>query len=692
MANGGAKVFLSVTTSGGTSFTLNDFYGVERLSDLFEYNLIMTAQDRDISFDSLMGQSATVSITVGSLVRTYNGIIGRFEQDGTPFKPLDMWSVYKATLYPKLWLLTFSGQCRIFQNQSALDIITSVLSDNQITVSNQVSTAGSQQRDFCVQYNETDFNFISRLMEEEGIFYFFQQDNGSHTLVLADSPEGNPACPNASSASFHDVGPHEPFMMTVSSCFIKQRTVPHSNTLKSYNYLTPQTQLKALASGTSDAGGGELTTYDEIYDEQSRGDQLVKIKLQSEEAPQKMVGGVSLVPFFLAGYKFTLENHPRSDANVSYVLYEVIHEARIIEGEGEPVYKNSYQAFSATTPFKPAQKTPKPRIFGTQTAKVTGKEGEEIFTEEYGRIKVKFHWDPSEKEDDTTSCWIRVATLWSGQKWGTLFTPRIGHEVVVSFIDGDPDKPLVIGSVYNGENKPPYLPDEPTKSTIKSRTSKSGEDGTPGYNEFRFEDKKESEEIYIHAQKDFKIDVQNNQDITIVGGNRTVILQAQSEEGEERENTQSNDSLTLNNGNKSLTIVQGDYTVELQQGNITVTCSSGNVTYTVQGNVSFVCSGNFDVNATGAISLSAGGDVSGQAGGMMTLTATADISAEALGAMTLTAAGDISSQAAGAMTLSAVGDISAQAAGAMTITGGATTAITGATVEITGAAILLDGI
>ncbi len=637
MAQKGGKVFLSVKTSGGTSFELNFFQGVERLSDLFEYTLIMTAQSREIGFDTLMGQSATVSVSVGSLIRTYNGIIGAFKQDGTPFQPLKMSTVYRATLYPTLWLLTFSGQCRIFQNKSAMDIIKEVLDENKIPYLNQVTAAGMQKRDFCVQYNETNFNFISRLMEEEGIFYFFQQSQGSHTLLLADSVDGHPFCPDAMSASFHDAAPHEPFMLKVSSCFITQRIVPKSNTLKSYNYLMPQAPLKAQAMGTSDAGGGEITTYDEIYDQQSYGDELVKVKLQSEEIPQKMVEGISLVPFFIAGYKFNLEKHPRVDANKAYVLYEVIHEARIVsEGEDTPLYKNSYRAFSATIPFRPAQKTSKPRIYGTQTAKVTGKPGEEIYTEEYGRIKVKFHWDPSEKEDDTTSCWVRVATLWSGQKWGTLFTPRVGHEVVVSFIDGDPDKPLVIGSVYNGENKPPYLPEEPTKTTIKSQTSKKEGEAIPGYNEFRFEDKRQSEEIYIHAQKDFKIDIQNNQDITIVGGNRTVLLKAEEEQQEQRQGTQSNDSLKLINGNKSLQIVKGNYSIQLDEGNIIVTCANGNVSFDVNGDISFKCTGNFNVEAAQTVSLKAGATATMEAGADVSLKAGAaiDITAGATVAVT----------------------------------------------------------
>jgi type VI secretion system secreted protein VgrG len=684
MATEVAEVYLDVETSGGIPFKLNIFKGIERLSDLFEYTLFMSTKSRDVVFDTLMNQSATVSLRVGSLVRTYNGIIGRFEQEGTPFKPLDLSSAYKATLYPKLWLLTFSGQCRIFQNKSALDIIESVLVENQIHYSNQVTTSGRQQREYCVQYNETDFNFISRLMEEEGIYYYFQQNPGNHILVLADSMEGHPFCPNAASVSFHDVGPHEPFMMKVSSCFIKQRIVPESNTIKSYNYLMPQTPLKAQAMGTPDAGGGEITTYDEIYDQQPYGDDLVKVKLQSEEAPQKTVVGLSLVPFFLAGYKFDLEKHPRSDANITYVLYEVVHEARLIpEGEDGPLYKNNYQAFPVTIPFRPAQKTPRPRIYSTQTAKVTGKPGEEIYTEEYGRIKVKFHWDPSEKEDDTTSCWIRVATLWSGQKWGTLFTPRIGHEVVISFIDGDPDKPLVIGSVYNGENKPPYLPDEPTKSTIKSQTSKKEGAPVPGFNEFRFEDKRHEEQIYIHAQKDFKIDVQNNQDITIVGGNRTILLKAEEEIEEERQGAQSNDSLKLINGDKSLQIIKGNYSIQLDEGNITVKCANGNVSFDVNGNISFKCTGNFSVDAAQSISMKAAEEISATAG--------ADFSAKAGAAATMEAGADATVKAKAAAMMQAGIDASVKAGAAVEVTAGASVSIEGATVEVTGALITLNG-
>lgn len=657
-----AKVFLDVKMPGNTSFLIAHFQGTERLSSLFEYNLMLFAESREVDFSTLMGQSATVSVSVGSEKRTYNGIIGRFEQEGTPFQPLQASTTYRAILYPKLWLLTMSGQCRIFQNKSTIDIIKSVLDEAQIIYSNQVTTCGQDPLDFCVQYDETDFNFISRLMEREGIFYFFQQDQETHKLVLADSPSAHVPCPNAATASFQDSSLQDQMMLKVGSCFITQRLVPQNNTLKSYNYLTPQTALKSLATGSSDAGGGSITRYRQIFDQQSRGDTLAKIQLQAEELPQKMVEGVSTVPFFLAGYKFTLQKHPRDDANKDYVLYETTHEAYLEpEGQTEHIYKNSYRAFSATIPFKPSQLTPKPRIYGTQTAKVTGKEGEEIYTEEYGRIKVKFHWDPSEKEDDSTSCWIRVATLWAGQAWGSLFTPRIGQEVVVSFIDGNPDYPLVVGSVYNGDHKPPYLPDEPTKSTIKSQSSKAEGEGTVGYNEFRFEDKKGSEEIYIHAQKDFNIKIENDQNITLVGGSRTVALQAQGGgEGGEGGGGQGNDSLTLTNGNKSLTIDQGNYTVTLSNGNISITCLQGNVVFDVTGNMSVQCSGDFSVNAGGSATITAGGDISCTSVGEATFTGGGNAIFAGGGGATFTAGANASLSAGAAIEISATAAVSVE--------------------------------
>jgi type VI secretion system secreted protein VgrG len=239
-----------------------------------------------------------------------------------------------------------------------------------------------------------------------------------------------------------------------------------------------------------------------------------------------------------------------------------------------------------------------------------------------------------------------VATLWAGQNWGTLFTPRVGQEVVVSFIDGDPDNPLVIGTVYNGVNTPPYLPDDPTKSTIKSQTSPSQGETTPGYNEFRFEDKQYSEEVYIHAQKDFNIDIQNNQNITLVGGSRTIALQAQAEENEESQGeNQGNDSLTLNNGNKSLEIIKGNYSIQLNEGGITVTCLQGDVSFKVTGDVSFNVTGNVNYTCTGSFGVSADGGINLKSGAETTLNSVSDTTLDAGAEIGISAGGSVNVKA-----------------------------------------------
>ncbi len=556
MPNKNKKVFMSVKIHGGPAFTLIQFHGIERLSSLFEYQLTLLSPSRTAPFEKILGKLATVSITAGDKTRTFTGMIGHFEQEGTPFNlpkahpSYDLETVYRATLYPAFWLLKFSGQCRSFQHQSAHTIIKKVFKDHKLPHEDKVHKHGKRVRDFCVQYNETDFDFVSRLMEEEGIFYFFDQTPEGHRLVLGDAPSAHKACPHEPSASFDDRQGQDPFLLTVTSCFIKKQLGTSAVNRLSFNYLTPKTPLKAHAA--EKPMHGTLTTYKEIYKTKSEGEALAKIQLEELECPKTIVKGTSTNPFFLAGYKFKLKDHPRHDANIEYTLYEIIHEAHLSPEEPESLYTNHFEAFPAHTPFRPAALTPKPRIYGTQTAKVTGKMGEEIETDKYGRIKVRFHWDPS-KEEKPTSCWIRVATTVAGQGWGTVFTPRVGMEVVVSFIDGDPDNPLVIGSVYNGDHLPPYLPKNDTKSTLKSKTFKGA-----GNNEFWIEDKKGKEEIYWHAQKDLNIAVE---------------------------------------ANSSLKITKGNHLIEIKEGNMTVTCKKGNATFTVTGNMSITCTQNFSVKA-----------------------------------------------------------------------------------------------
>ena len=640
MPNQEAKILLDVKMPGSTSFTLTDFYGVERLSSLFEYQLTLVTTSRTVNFETMMGNAVTVSMHVGSEKRTFSGIIGQFEQDDTPFNPLRVETVYRAMLYPSFWLLRFSGQCRAFQNESAIAIIQSVFTDHKLPHINKVQTAGKRSRDFCVQYNETDFDFVSRLMEEEGIFYYFEQMQTGHELVLADAPSVYASCPNAASASFHDSAVYEPLLGVVVSCFIKQRLGPNKMTLGSYNYLTPETPLSATAFGKTGTEGRDITQYKQIYEEKSQGESLAKVRLEEMEFPKKMVEGTSTNAFFLAGYKFDLKEHPRTDANISYAFYEVKHEAHLAPETSEHFYSNTFQAFSSSVPFRPPLITPKPRIYGTQTAKVTGKQGEEIYTDDYGRIKVKFRWDPSKKTDDSTSCWIRVGEECSGKGWGTLFTPRVGMEVIVSFIDGDPDNPIVIGSVYNGENKPPYLPKDKEIWTIKDHSSPNG----TGFNEIRLKAKTGEEEVYVHAEKDFNIDIKH--DLT----------------------------MKVEEGMHSLNIIKGNYIIELGEGNITITCKSGNVTLKAK-DVEMDCSGKFTVNAH-AIALTAKTTLS--------LNGETGFSAETGGSSKISAGA--------ASELTAGGSVKVSGGGSAELSGGASTKVSaGGITSITGALVKLNG-
>jgi type VI secretion system secreted protein VgrG len=316
-------------------------------------------------------------------------------------------------------------------------------------------------------------------------------------------------------------------------------------------------------------------------------------------------------------------------------------------------YRNTFQAFPSSASFRPLRVTPKPRIYGTQTAIVTGKSGEEIWTDQYGRIKVQFHWDQLGQNDENSSCWIRVAQGWAGKNWGAIFLPRIGQEVVVSFLEGDPDRPLVTGAVYNGQQPVPYtLPDEQTKSTVKSNSSKGGN----GFNEIRLEDKAGSEELYLHAQKDMTIDVLNDQTTTITN-NRTVTIQ------------EKDDSLTVTKGNRAVTVSQGNETLTVSQGDRTVAVSQGKETHSVQS--------TRDVTVTGNETHTNKADFSQTVSGNYTLKVTGTLTIQATGDLTLKTDGALTVQSGTSMTVKSGTDLTASSGTGLSLSGGTTMEIKG---------------
>lgn len=585
------------TPLGDDVVIMESLYGREYLSQPFEYKAKIVSTNAQISFGDLVGKSVTVWIDCQGHARYINGVIGQFTQLITARQNDDNATYYEAKIYPSLWMLKFVQDCRIFQNKTPMEIVKAVLQENGVhDFKDMTRTCGNQSREYCVQYNESSFHFISRLLEEEGIFYFFEHEEDKHTLVFGDDSSVYPACEGYREAEFEMARPEGGFLGYVTACHLKQHVVSESHSLNDYNFTLASTSLLSRSAGQGEGEKGEIYAYPAHYDhedkpEKSRLETFAGLELQKDQALQKEIEGTSTVPFFAPGHRFTLKGHPRDDANRDYVLHTVEHSCHMgaskLHREGL-IYQNIFHAFPSDTLYHPPSRTPKPRIYSTQTARVTGPENEEIWTDKYGRVKVCFHWDRLSKKDQESSCWVRVAEGWAGNNWGVLFTPRVGMEVVVSFIEGDPDRPLVIGSVYNSDNMPPYLPEQPTKSTIKTRSSKGGE----GFNEFRFEDLAKSEQVYLFAQKDRDFRVKENATdwiekgtywLWIDQGNRESIIggtngaQKTTPEGQTLPAGSGDDNLTLLSGSKTvkllgqgaaytMTIPDGDHFLQIDKG------------------------------------------------------------------------------------------------------------------------------
>jgi type VI secretion system secreted protein VgrG len=576
---------LQVTTPlGKDKLVASGFSGTEYVSAPFHFTLTASATEDGLAPATVSGKSVTVTLVDGDgKKRLINGLATRVAVTGKS------WSL---DLRPWLWVLNLGSDNRIFQQKTVPEIIKAVFDGAGFTDYKDSLTGSYTARDYCVQYAESNYAFVHRLMEDEGIWYCFEHADGKHTLVLGDDASGHVACPNAATAKFLELPPEKNWLENnrVEALTLELAVATSKYQADDFNFETPSTELKAQASGTG--SDQQIYEYPGGYDKKDAGDGRAAKRLAAFEAETKSVTAHSDIRHFTAGTKFTLTNHPDDALNADWVLATVSHQAR----PGE--YANSFTAFPADVVYRPIPRTPRPRISGSQTAIVTGKSGEEIWTDKYGRIKVQFHWDQLGKKDENTTCWIRVAQSWAGKSWGAWTLPRIGQEVVVSFLDGDPDRPLVTGCVYNGENSLPYaLPDNQTRTTLKSNSSKQGE----GYNEIRFEDKKDSEEIFVHARKDMNIEVEK--------GNRAVTIM------------EGNDSLTISKGNRTTTITEGNETHDVSKGTRAITVkdnethtNSADFTHEVKGNFTLKVTGDLTIQATGKISMKSDADVTVEAG------------------------------------------------------------------------------
>lgn len=588
----------SLADKGPEYLLINKLAATEALSTLFNFEVELLHDEGEISghdptiveIEKILGKEVEITIQQNDETsRTFHGIFNQFSQ-GTR---VGRFSYYHATIVPKIWVLTQIHQSRIFQQMSVPDILQEVLGDFEVSYEQQGTF---NQRNYCVQYRETDFAFISRLMEEEGLYYYFQHADGTHKMIIGNTPQSNIDCPSKSKIEYLlEIPDEEKWESSIGEWRVDYRVQTNKVTFWDFNFQSPKKNYEGIQPSLDQVtNNGDLEFYDypggyaRKYDGVDKGGgdntaelgkidedktNTAKTRMQELAAQYRVINGLADCCSMTAGHRFELSNHPYGEYNTQYLLTAVAHEIEQSPAyeTGEEIprpYGNSFTSIDYTTPYRPEQVTPKPVVNGSQTAVVVGTSGEEIFTDKYGRVKVQFFWDRDGEMNANSSCWVRVGQSWAGKNWGTMFIPRIGMEVIVDFLEGNPDNPIITGCVYNEEAMPPYpLPDEKTKSTIKTDSSLGGN----GFNEFRFEDKKGSEQVFIHGEKD--IDIRNKNDRReYVGNDHHFIVHRDRREkiegdehriigGEQREEIQKDRSLKIKGNDKVQ--VDGDSSLKI---------------------------------------------------------------------------------------------------------------------------------
>jgi type VI secretion system secreted protein VgrG len=579
------REFAVSSTLGKDVLLFNRMTATEALSGLFAIDLALLSPDPAIDAKAILGTPVCVRVDLPAGGRRYfHGLCTDFHYTGD-FGEL---FGYRAVLRPWLWVLTRSADCRIFQKQTTPEIIKQVFADHGFSGDvKELLSRSYEPWEYCVQYRETAFNFVSRLMEHEGIYYYFEHESDKHTLVLVDSTSAH-----TNAGGYAEV-PYYPPTQTgrrkrdsisdwKMSWEIQSGTTTHSD----YDFKNPALDLLAQTQGPAghDHDGQEIYDYPGIYTGTDLGGSLSTIRLDELRARYQVARGHGDARGLRTGSIFSLTGHPRRDQNGEYLItsttcHAVSNSYSGGAGAGEHEFTCDFTAISSKTQFRPPRVTPKPVVNGPQTAVVVGPAGEEIHTDPYGRIMVQFHWDRRGQKDENSSCWIRVGQLWASGSWGSIWVPRIGMEVIVEFLEGDPDRPIVTGNVYNGANKTPYsLPADKTKSTIKTNSSKGG----GGSNEIRFEDKKGSEEMYVHAQKDMNHVVENDHSVQI-GNDHS--LQVGNDQG-----------IVIQGGNRTIAVQSGTHT-ETIKGDTTIRVTSGKLVHRVEANTAaYFVSGDITEN------------------------------------------------------------------------------------------------
>ncbi len=511
------RLFYIDTPLGKDKLLVRKLHGREAMSEAFFFSVDVVSDDPRLNITELVGKKITLAIRQSdeTSFRYFNGYVRRAKN----LPAVGFLAQFRLEVVPWLWLLTRTADCYIHQNKTVPEVVEWVFkkfgfTDYRLELRNPGNYGPWV---YLTQYRETAFEFVNRLLEIEGIFYFFEQKQGKHTMVIADAPAAHQPCPHQARMKVERAfgRGYKRSEDTIFSWDVEKNVRSGKYSHRDYNFEKPDTdmhsEVPARARGT---GNDKFEVYDYPgeFEEHGEGSAWVRLRMEEEETDEEFVRGTSCARSLMPGFKFDLTGHERRDQNRSYVVTEVVHsgeeENLLPEDQGRPArYTNSFRCVPFDIPYRPARKTPKHIMRGVQTATVVGKKGEEITCDKYGRVKVQFHWDRVGKKDEGSSCWIRVSQPWAGQNYGGMWLPRIGQEVIVDFVEGDPDRPIIIGRVYNANQMPAWkLPDKQNWSGFKTRSTKGG--GQDNANELRFDDTKDEENIVLHAEKDLEISVE----------------------------------------------------------------------------------------------------------------------------------------------------------------------------------------
>lgn len=593
----------------------------EELGRLFEFNVLALAEAKaDVDLESLLGKPAYVSVQLDdSTQRHLHGIVASAGLDGAS----GAYAAYRLTLRPWLWLATLRADTRIFQSIKIDDLIKKVLEpyggDIEFKLQGTYPTY-----EYCVQYRESDFNFVSRLMEQEGLYYFFKHTDSKHTLVVVDKMSSHEPYPQHDKFKFRQGLGQGQHVGVVSEWRHHFELQSAKTTINDYNYLTPGTALLKNSPSMHSGAPAALEVYDPPgeYLTPAEGQRYVKLRMEEADARYAAASAKTNLRGVAVGATFELTDHPRDAENAKYLVVgtriDIVYSG-YEAGKGDSHFSCSFSALRAKDVYRSQRITPKPYIGGTQSAVVVGPKGEEIYTDEHGRIKVQFHWDRLGKKDENSSCWLRVATPVAGKAWGMIALPRIGQEVVVQFVEGDPDRPIILGSVYNAEQIPPYLlPDHATVSTFRSRSSKQGV--AANFNELAFEDKMGSEYIRLHAEKDLLEIVKNDAHLEV--GNdqfRKVTRDLTEEIGQHMARTIGKDytdtvgqNFHVSIGKDASTDIGGKHGVNV----------ASDASYASGASISVDSGAGMDIAIASNLLIKAGANVTIEAGGTLTLKGT----------------------------------------------------------------------